>query len=72
MLCVEMGRQGWDDTEFIAALEESAQGHEWKQSAGPVCTRCTTCVNQAGMIIFSGVLSTEGVYLNKPVRGLLY
>lgn len=46
MLCVEMGRQGWDDMEFMAALEESTQGHEEKQSS-----LCSICVNQAGIIL---------------------
>lgn len=51
MLCVEMGRQGWDDMEFMAALEESTRGREEKQSAGPARSLCSICVNQAGITL---------------------
>lgn len=31
MLCVEMGRQCWEDMEFMAALRQSTQEREWWQ-----------------------------------------
>lgn len=44
MLCVEMGRQCWEDMEFMAALKQSRQDREGKQNAAPIYTIQTLCV----------------------------